>query len=101
MNRQQRRKFRKIAETERRNLEYLERRNDARVDGMLGLYAVAIGLAHHNIYGPNNDDKIEPLIRQWNDQIARIARDDISYDDLVRELEDKTGVTFVMVNKDE
>ena len=101
MNRQQRRKFRKIAETERRNLEYLEKRNDARVDVMLGLYAVAIGLAHHNIYGPNRDDKIEPLIRAWNDQIARIARDEISYDDLVQELYDKTGVTFILGNSDE
>jgi len=95
MNRQQRRKLRRIAETEERNLLYLEDLQMKRMDRLLGLYAVAIGLAHHKLYGKGRDDFIEPLIREWNDQIRRIADEDLTYEDLQEELLKKTGISFI------
>lgn len=95
MNRQERRRLRKLRETENRNLDYLEDRQVQRMDTLLGLYAVAIGIAHHNLYGCSRDEYIEPLIREWNSTIARISQDGISYDDLRKELSDTTGIEFV------
>lgn len=95
MNREQRRKYRKIKETEAKYLSYLEDRQVERVDCVLGLYAVAIGLAHHKVYGANRDEYIEPLIREWNNTIRRIADEEITYEDLRMELLNKTGINFV------
>ena len=81
-------------EVEHRAVKHLERKQQIRIDALLSIYAVGIGLAHHNLYGPGRDDKIEPFIREWNDIVCKIHRDDVSFFDLQKELEEKTGIYF-------
>lgn len=97
MNREQRRRYRKIAETKKQCLDYLIERQDLKEEARLSLYAVAIGLAHHALYGKGRDEFIEPFIREWNDQIKRIVAEDISFEELQQELYDKTEVHFEVV----
>lgn len=84
----------RLKEAEAKNVKYLEERQQISTDGMLFLYAIGIGLAHHNLYGPGQDDNIEPFIREWNKQVCRIHREGLSFRDLQKELLEKTGVNF-------
>lgn len=86
-----------MAETEQRNLEYLTSRADKREEARLSLYAIAIGLAHHNLYGKGRDEFIEPFIREWNKEIQRIVAEDITFEELQKELYDKTEVSFEVI----
>lgn len=97
MNRQERRRLRKFAETEQRNLQYLADRADKREETRLALYAIAIGLAHHNLYGKGRDEYIEPFIKEWNKQIRRIVEEGLTLEELQKELYDKADISFVVV----
>lgn len=83
--------------TEKRNLDYLEKRHDRREEAALYLYAIAIGLAHHELYGKGRDEYIEPFIKEWNRQIRRIAEKDLTFEELQQELYDKTEIHFQVV----
>ena len=91
--------MRRIKETEEKHLKYLEKRWDEREEIMLEFFAVAIGLAHHNLYGKNKDQFIEPFIREWNKQVDRIFREELTYPELRQELYDKTEVSFDIVRE--
>lgn len=86
-----------MAETEQRNLQYLADRADKREEARLTLYAIAIGLAHHNLYGKGRDEFIEPFIKEWNTQIRRIVEEGLTLEELQKELYDKTEISFVVV----
>lgn len=94
MNRQERRKMARIKETEARHLAYLDDRQQTRTDALITLYAIGIGLAHHNYYGANADDRIAGFVHEWNKQVCRIHREGLTFNDLKQELLDKTGVNF-------
>ena len=94
MNRQQRRKMASIKATEAANMSYLEDLQNRKNDRFIELYAVAIGLAFHDLFGGSKDDYIEPLIREWNEKIISIHRDGKTFEQLRDELAKKTGVWF-------
>lgn len=94
MNRQQRRLLARRHEAEARCEKQLEELHLRRMDAQLEFFAVAIGLAHHNLYGANKDEYIEPLLREWNEQIRRIVEEETTFPELQKELLEKTGVYF-------
>ena len=95
MNRQQRRIMMRQKETESRHLQYLERRQAERMDASLDFFAVSIALAHHDIY-PDGDDKIADFIAAWNNHVRRIIENEVTFPELQRELEEKTGISFTI-----
>lgn len=103
MNRQQRRlNARRIAQERQFEQKYwrdiVERQNQVD-DRQLGINMVCLGLALNKLYGWQAHG-IENVIREYNAQICRLA-DDESYEDLARELKDKTGIEIRLVNSGE
>ena len=94
MNRQQRRLQARRYEAQVRSEKQLEELTLRRMDAQLEFFAVAIGLAHHNLYGKGRDEYIEPFLREWNEQIRRIVEGDVTFPELQNELLEKTGVYF-------
>lgn len=95
MNRQQRRLMARQKETESRHLQYLEQRQAERMDASLDFFAVSIALAHHDVY-PDGDDKIADFIVAWNNHVRRIIENEVTFPELQRELEEKTGISFTI-----
>lgn len=97
MNRQQRRLMRKHLENrydfeERYAAEIRERQNHVN-DRFIEIYVVCIALAVHNLYGWKARG-IGRVIREFNRLICRIGEEGTTFDELNRELLDKTGVQF-------
>ncbi len=95
MNRQQRRLMMRQKETESRHLQYLEQRQKEKMDASLDFFAVSIALAHHDIY-PDSDDEIADFIAAWNNHVRRIIENEVTFPELQRELEEKTGISFTI-----
>ena len=93
MNRQQRRLLRQEKQVEAKHLSRLYDRQNRVDDNRLQLFFVAIALAHHNLW-PNNDDRIEPLLSEWNKTICRITNEGITLAELTEEVRKKTGFWF-------
>ena len=103
MNRQQRRlTARRIAQErdfEQRNWNAIVERQNKVDDRQLEINMVCLGLALNKLYGWQAHG-IEKVIREYNDQICRLAGDE-TFEDLVAELEQKTGCTIRLVNKED
>lgn len=103
MNRQQRRlTARRIAQErdfEQRNWNAIVERQNKVDDRQLEINMICLGLALNKLYGWQAHG-IENVIREYNAQICRLAGDE-TFEDLVAELEQKTGCTIRLVNKEE
>lgn len=76
--------------------ELVDRQNKVD-DRLVDLNNVCIGLALNKLYGWNGQG-IGHVVQEFSNQVARIYHGE-TYEDLARELKDKTGIEFQLVNE--
>lgn len=97
MNRQQRREMARRQAVENKYWNQLVERQNRVDDRKLELGMTAIAIALYNIYGWE-EEEIVKVLQEYNKQICRIASEGLTYEDLKKELEEKTGFYLKWAN---
>lgn len=98
LSRQERRRMAK--EREKRNAFYREygkaveqRQNDVD-DRVVELYTVCMGLAVCDLYG-NMPGRVKRIVTRFCERLMSLNDDNVDFDSLQKELDEKTGIKFV------
>ena len=93
MNRQERRKKRKLAETEARNFNILCERQNRLDDKLMELWMVCTALAVADVYGEDCDETVGQIMTAFQERLKQLNERPLV--DLCKELSERTGIEFV------
>lgn len=93
MNRQERRKKRKLAETEARNFNILCERQNRLDDKLIELWMVCTALAVADTCGEDCEELVGNIMTAFQERLKQL--NDRPLYDMVKELSERTGIEFV------